>query len=122
MTKAFGPVRPDLNEARLVQMQARASRIYQGVSAGNVNVAEDVLLLVAEVRHLRAELAATKSVPPKTEEDLFRGMNNSFESVFGDLFPKRPEYESKPSLSDRLKNRWKKHADSTSEGPSTGSS
>lgn len=63
--------RPTLDEDRLKQMQARASRIWRGELQPQISTAEDVLVLVAEVRSLREK---TKF----SENSLFSEANTLF--------------------------------------------
>lgn len=53
--------RPQLTEERLQDILARASRVYKGESQPHVRMAEDILLLISEIKHLRGMRVVTRS-------------------------------------------------------------
>lgn len=71
--------KPKLTEARLRHMQARASRVWRGESQPQAEMAEDILLLVGEVRELRTKVAQADhhTLFPESEQ-LFNEMNSLF--------------------------------------------
>jgi len=67
--------RPPLDEERLMLMLARAGRVWRGESQPQVGMAEDILLLVGELRETRAHLRRAEA---NTTERLFDNLESPF--------------------------------------------
>lgn len=91
--------RPVLDEDRLKQMQARASRVWRGESQPQVSMAEDILLLVAEVRLLRQKAKVSED-SLFSGEPLFSEVDALFRKTSGVKPAAQPSPKSTPKSGD----------------------
>lgn len=91
--------RPPLDEERLMLMLARAGRVWRGESQPQVGMAEDVLLLVGELRETRALLRAAEAKQVDKVFDNFESTFRNFKSTDWTNVTRQP----RTTFSDRVK-------------------
>jgi len=89
--------RPELTESRLNQMALIAAKVYKGDTPPKVQCAEDVLILVAEVRDLRKQLQQELS-----KQDSLTEADSLFSKIFGSSL----RTEVKEQDEENKKTRW----------------
>lgn len=92
--------RPPLDEERLMLMLARAGRVWRGESQPQVGMAEDILLLVGELRETRAHLRAAEAKQVDKVFDNFESTFRNFKSTDWTDVTKQPRM----TFSDRFLN------------------
>ncbi len=96
--------RPPIDEERLMLMLARAGRVYRGESQPQVGMAEDILLLVGELRETRKLLSLAES---RQSDKVFDQFESIFKHTAGSEWSGRPASRT-ATFTEKLTRLWRR--------------